>query len=158
MTVPDPSKVATVGTLFVGLIERSVQEAAEDAVNQEEDDVLIEIFDFQTAVENQGTYTYSFNDIPIGDYYVFASTNMDQDGIVSDYGEAQGDYPVVGAPTLITVSDADITGLNFTVNYLNFVEGQSTELNAKPEIIRMIPDEFLPENSEIEPQEILKQN
>jgi len=158
MTVPDPSKVATVGTLFVGLIERSVQEAAEDAINQGEEDVLIEIFDFQAAVENQGTYSYSFNSIPLGDYYVFASTNMDQDGIVSDNGEAQGDYPVVGDPTLITVSDADIAGLNFTVSYLNFVEGQSTEENAKPKVIRMIPGAFLPGSSVNKSQNIQKQN
>ena len=158
MTVPDPGKVATVGTLFVGLIERSVQETAENAVNEGEEDVLIEIFDFKAAIENQGVYTYSFDDVPVGDYYIFASTNMDQDGIVSDNGEAQGDYPVVGAPLLITVIEADTTGLDFSVNYLNFVEGQSTESNARPKIIRLIPEEYLSENRINELQPIQKQN
>ncbi len=143
MTVPDPSKVATVGDLFVGLIERSKQEAAENALNQGQESVVIEIFEFQAAQENQGTYTYSFDDVPIGDYYVFASTNMDQDGLVSDLGEAQGDYPVVGDPTLIEVRDADISELNFNVGYLNFVEGLSTETTEQKKILRQVPESFL---------------
>lgn len=159
MTVPDPSKVATVGTLFVGLIERSVQEAAEDAANQGVDDVLIEIFKFQAATENQGAYSYSFSNVPPGDYYVFASTNMDQDGIVSDRGEAQGDYPVAGEPILVNISDADLSDLNFTVGYLNVVEGLSVgEQGDKAKIIRKIPDEYLLQNRVNESQGIQRQN
>lgn len=158
MTVPDPSKVATVGDLFVGLIERSKQEAAENALNQGQESVVIEIFEFQAAQENQGTYTYSFSDVPIGDYYVFASTNMDQDGLVSDLGEAQGDYPVVGDPSLIEVRDADISGLNFNVGYLNFVEGLSAETTQQKKILRQIPDSFLTVDDKGEGQVVQKQN
>ncbi|UZE95375.1 S8 family peptidase [Alkalimarinus alittae] len=143
MTVPDPNKVATVGELYVGLIERSKQEAAEDAILEGQENVLIEIFAFQTAQQNKGTYSYAFEDVPQGDYYVFASTNMDQDGLVSDVGEAQGDYPVVGAASLIEVRSADISGLDFNVGYQNVVEGVSVGGNDKNRIIRKIPDSFI---------------
>ncbi len=158
MTVPDPSKVASVGTLLVGLIERTAQEEAEKALENGEDNILIDIFSLQDATENQGVYSYSFTNIPSGDYYVFASTNMDQDGIVSDRGEAQGDYPVVGGPTLVTVSNTDLSGLNFTVGYLNVVEGLSLESDTKAKIVRKIPDGYLSENRITEPQGIQKQD
>ena len=158
MIVPDPSKVATVGTLLVGLIERAAQEDAEKALENGDENILIDIFKLQEATENQGVYSYSFTDIPLGDYYVFASTNMDQDGIVSDAGEAMGDYPVVGEPTLVKVTDADLSGLNFTVGYLNVVEGLSVDSNAKAKIIRKIPGGFLPENRVNKSQSIQKQN
>jgi len=158
MTVPDPSKVASVGTLLVGLIERTAQEEAEKALENGEDNILIDIFSLQAATENQGTYSYSFTNIPSGDYYIFASTNMDQDGIVSDRGEAQGDYPVVGDPSLVTVSNADLSGLNFTVGYLNVVEGLSLDAETKAKIVRKIPDGYLSENRITEPQGIQKQD
>ncbi len=158
MTVPDPSKVATVGTLYVGLIERTAQEAAEDEINQGADQVLIEIFRFQEATENNGVYEYAFSNVPNGDYFVFASTNMDQDNVVSDRGEAQGDYPVVGEPTMITVRSANLTNLNFTVGYLNVVEGLSTETGSTPQIIRKIPEAYLPELRTTESSNIQKQN
>ncbi|WP_250657065.1 S8 family serine peptidase [Alkalimarinus coralli] len=157
MTVPDPSKVATVGELFVGLIERSDQEEAENAINQGQENVLIDVFVLQPAQENQGTYSYTFSDVPVGDYYIFASTNMDQDGVVSDVGEAQGDYPVVGDATLIELRDADVTGLDFNVGYLNFVEGLSLEESNQRRIIRKIPASMLEGQGE-KTQVIQKQN
>lgn len=143
MTVPDPSQIATVGELFVGLIERSKQEAAENELDQGQESVLIEIFAFKAAEAQSGYYTYSFDDVPPGDYFVFASTNMDHDGLVSDVGEAQGDYPVVGNASIITVERDDISGLDFTVGYQNVVDGQSVENTQTKEIIRQIPAAFL---------------
>ena len=105
-------------------------------------------------------YSYAFTDIPLGDYYIFASTNMDQDGVVSDIGEAMGDYPVVGDPTLVKISDADLSDLNFTVGYLNVVEGLSVDSavgsDSKAKIIRKIPNEYLPESRITAPQSIKK--
>ena len=88
---------------------------------------------------------------------MFASTNMDQDGIVSDTGEAMGDYPVVGEPTLVTVTDKDLSGLNFTVGYLNVVEGLSLEGDTKAKIVRRIPDGYQSETRITEPQGIQRQ-
>ncbi|MFD2229499.1 S8 family serine peptidase [Alkalimarinus sediminis] len=159
MTVPDPNKVATVGTLYVGLIERATQEAAESATNQGQETIVIDIFAFKEAVENQGSYTYSFDDVPPGEYYVFASTNMDQDGLVSDFGEAEGDYPVVGDATLIEVKDADISGLNFNVGYQNFVEGLSTGTAPQQRVLRKIPASFQADaEGESAAQEVRKQH
>ena len=83
---------------------------------------------------------------------------MDQDGVVSDLGEAQGDYPVVGDATLITITDASIPDLDFTVGYLNLVGGFSTEDNQSARIIRRIPDSYLEENKQTEALEIKKLN
>jgi len=68
------------------------------------------------GVLNQGVYSYQFNDIPEGEYYIKASTDNDGDGEVSDKGEAVGQYPVIANPRLIQV-EANMTGLDFEVAY-----------------------------------------
>lgn len=40
-----------------------------------------------------GEYSYSFDEVPAGDYLIIAGTDSDYDGIICDAGEACGAYP-----------------------------------------------------------------
>jgi len=64
-----------------------------------------------------GTYSYSFSDVAPGGYLVVAGTDSDHDGQICDPGEACGSYPLLTNPTRITVSNGDLTGIDFSSGY-----------------------------------------
>jgi serine protease len=59
-----------------------------------------------------GTYSYAFANVPQGNYLVIAGTDLDNDSLICDPGEACGSYPTLDLPTPVTV-DHDITGADF---------------------------------------------
>ena len=68
------------------------------------------------GVLDQGVYTYQFDGVPAGEYYIKASTDNDGDSEVYDEGEAVGQYPLQSQPELIQV-EADMSELDFQVAY-----------------------------------------
>lgn len=61
---------------------------------------------------SSGLYAYSFSGVPAGNYYIYAGTDMDNDGNFCDTGEACGSYS--GTPLAVS---ADASGLNFSSQF-----------------------------------------
>ncbi len=72
--------------------------------------------------------SYSFSNLPAGNYRVFAGSDIDVDGFVCGAGETCGAYPSPGAEQIINLSTSR-SGINFLVN-LNSGLGSAT--SAKP--------------------------
>ncbi|ROR98696.1 serine protease [Sinobacterium caligoides] len=139
---PDPRELSSVGALFVGLIRREVQDAAE--AQQAES---IELYKIVEAQRVEGEYRYQFNDVESGEYFIFASTNMDQDSRLSDYGEAEGEYPVLGAKQRILIGPVEATGqqidgIDFTVSNLTTLTSPSAT-SATFKQTKRIPPEMM---------------
>ncbi|MFP3977740.1 S8 family serine peptidase [Marinobacter sp. KMM 10035] len=72
-------------------------------------------FGFRLDDGRQGA---SFADVPPGDYYLVAGTDLDNDGIICQSGEACAEYPVTGMREVITVDEStDLTGIRMATGY-----------------------------------------
>lgn len=60
----------------------------------------------------QGQYTYRFDNVPLGDYYLAAGSDINNDGSVCETGESCGFYPSLGDVVVLRV-DENKTQLNF---------------------------------------------
>jgi serine protease len=60
----------------------------------------------------EGQYTYRFDNVPLGDYYLAAGSDINNDGLVCETGESCGFYPSIGDLVELRV-DANKTNLNF---------------------------------------------
>jgi serine protease len=69
------------------------------------------------ADASDGKYVWQIDDLPPGEYQLVAFTDADNDDEVCDSGEACGSYLTVDQPILIELVDADITGLDYQVNF-----------------------------------------
>jgi serine protease len=87
--------------------------------------LYVVIFDVETAQAitsvtaaalGNGRYTYQLTDIPAGTYEVFAGTDLNNDGIICDPGEACGAYLTLDEPANLVVN-SDRAGLDFTTSF-----------------------------------------
>ena len=79
-----------------------------------------------------GHYTFTINNVPSGQYTLFAGSDSDNDDFLCDPGEACGAYPTLDSPAAILVN-ADLTGLTFTSGFrLNL--GSFSTSTAAPEV------------------------
>lgn len=69
------------------------------------------------ATLSNGVYSFHFDNVPAGQYYLVAGSDLDNDGYICTSGESCAEYPVNGAPQLITVGSTPISGLDLTVSY-----------------------------------------
>jgi len=60
----------------------------------------------------EGQYTYRFDDVPIGNYYIAAGSDINNDGVVCETGESCGFYPSIGDLLILRV-DENKSDLNF---------------------------------------------
>jgi serine protease len=70
----------------------------------------------QPALMQNGVYTFSLDRIASGTYYLVAGTDLDNDGVVLEPGEAWGIYPSASNPTPITINH-NIGGVAFTTGF-----------------------------------------
>ncbi|WP_417518447.1 S8 family serine peptidase [Marinobacter sp.] len=81
-----------------------------------------------SMVAVNGTYQFSFPladeqssifaGAPPGDYYLVAGTDLDNDGIICQAGEACAEYPVTGLREVITIDEnTDLTDIRMTTSY-----------------------------------------
>ncbi len=63
-----------------------------------------------------GTYPFTINNVPFGQYRLFAGTDSDDDSLLCDAGEACGAYTTLDSPDFITVND-DLPGLEFESSF-----------------------------------------
>ena len=57
----------------------------------------------EVVVNPLTSLTYAFPSIPIGDYRLVASTDLDQDGVLCEDGEYCGSFPLLSDPETVTV-------------------------------------------------------
>lgn len=119
----------TVGNLQVFLLENTAVEEADPGQNAS-------IFRIIGGVLEEGVYHFEFNNVPPGEYYLQASTDNDGDYRFMDQGEAQGVYPEVNNPSVLSVVDDDISGVEFTAGYQTHSgnNAESTPLVMAPEV------------------------
>lgn len=75
-------------------------------------------------------YSFSFPDLPVGTYGLFAGTDLDNDSFISDDGEAVGGYPTLLDPQALEATQ-DRSGLAFSVSYSVNVQTPTTA-DARP--------------------------
>ncbi|MEM7099879.1 MAG: S8 family serine peptidase [Pseudomonadota bacterium] len=59
-----------------------------------------------------GEYPFTINNVPPGEYRLFAGSDYDDDSFLCDAGEACGAYPTLESPEFVAIN-ADQLGLNF---------------------------------------------
>jgi serine protease len=74
----------------------------------------------------EGQYTYHFDDVPLGDYYIAAGSDVNNDGYVCELGESCGFYPSLGEEAVIRV-DNNRDDLNFPAGISPVITTSSTE-------------------------------
>ena len=66
----------------------------------------------QSSLGVDGEYPYAFNEVSVGDYYIAAGTDVNNNGVVCDGGEICGYYPSYEAKKAIRLT-SDQSHLNF---------------------------------------------
>lgn len=74
----------------------------------------------------EGQYTYHFDEVPLGDYYIAAGSDVNNDGYVCELGESCGFYPSLGEEAVIRVDD-NRNDLNFAAGISPVISTSSTE-------------------------------
>ena len=69
------------------------------------------------AVAQNGRYSYQFDNVAAGSYLLIAGTDMDNDQIIGDPGEAYGRYLSKEEPVTINVN-SDLTQLDFSSGFM----------------------------------------
>ena len=114
MRVGDFAQVGNAGYLYVLLIDANL--GAVTMVGQ------------GAAVEGQ--YAYHFDDVPLGDYYIAAGSDINNDTYVCDLGESCGFYPSIAEEAVIRV-DSDRTDLNFPAGLTPRIGVESTNAESR---------------------------
>ncbi len=83
--------------------------------------VLVDPVSMETVrtvdVDNEsGRYSYRIDDVPAGDYLIIAGTDLDNDGLICDPGEACGGYPTIERLQPVTVN-SDVERIDFGTNF-----------------------------------------
>jgi serine protease len=71
----------------------------------------------QANIAKSNNYSFTLNDIPEGQYLLFAGTDMDNNLVIDNNGEAFGGYPVLSRYERIH-ANTDLTALSFAVSYI----------------------------------------
>ncbi len=81
---------------------------------------------------SNGKYTFQFNDVVPGAYFLVAGTDNDNDFAICDSGEACGIYADATNIVKITVTagQASVSNLNFQTSYSNLLSGLSLNLGS----------------------------
>jgi serine protease len=74
------------------------------------------LFQFDTVSASNGAYSYSFPSVPKGEYYVLASTDLDNDLDFVEAGEASGIYKSWDEITTLNVN-RNLSGINFNSTF-----------------------------------------
>jgi len=82
-----------------------------------------------------GVYPYSFSNVPQGDYLVIAGTDMDDDKLICDGGEACGSYPTLDLPAPLTV-DHDISNADFGTAFRQSIGSGASAANPASGLVR----------------------
>ena len=62
-------------------------------------------------------FEYQFDGVSPGEYFVVSGTDLDNDGLICDAGEACGAFPTVALPSSVRITNEDVTGVDFVGNF-----------------------------------------
>jgi hypothetical protein len=93
----------------------------------------------QAVTSEAGIFRFSFPSVAEGRYLIFAGTNLDNDALVGDAGEANGAYLSLSEPVTLQV-DRNLNGLNFDTGFnpifiFSAQSRQAAESRRSPEFI-----------------------
>lgn len=72
----------------------------------------------QRVVEaDGGQYRYAFDEVPPGEYFLVAGTDMDNNGLICENGEACAEYPVNGLPETIVIGDQALRDVALSTSF-----------------------------------------
>ncbi len=87
----------------------------------------------QTLGEQDGsTYRFTLPPVPSGEYQVFAGTDLDNDLLICDAGEACGAYLTIDQPLTVTI-DRDRDDIDFPIEYFIALPGTASAEGGKIE-------------------------
>jgi len=101
MFVSDSDFSPQVGPIYALLVNNDTEEVVAD----------------QALVELEGEYSYSFENLSPGSYRVLAGSDFDNDFYICDAGEACGRFQTRSNPTVIELTDINLTDIDFRVEY-----------------------------------------
>lgn len=78
----------------------------------------------------EGQYTYHFDDVPVGDYYIAAGSDINNDTYVCELGESCGFYPSIGEEIAVRV-DENKDNLNFPAGIAPSIGLQSSDADRR---------------------------
>jgi serine protease len=112
---------STAGDLDVPVIVQVGTAVSTDANAGHHYVVLVDPVSFGNMGEVQveasgGHYTFTLAGVDPGEYFVFAGTDTDNDGVICDRGEACGAYPTLDQPRALVV-DGDENGVDFLTGF-----------------------------------------
>lgn len=110
MQVTSIDLVANAGTHFIILVDSAGDTVSQSFVNTPQD----------------GFYSFSLTDVPAGEYRLFAGTDLDNDDLLCDAGEACGAYRTLDSPEVFTL-DTSRSDLNFVSGFRQNFSGNNTQ-------------------------------
>jgi serine protease len=84
------------------------------------DTETMQLFDRIIVLGNNGTYDYTFPGVPFGMYHIRAGSDLDNDDLLCELGEACGAYPTMDIISQHITVDGSVdvmTGLDFTSEF-----------------------------------------
>ena len=66
---------------------------------------------------SQGRYEFAFDQVEPGDYFLVAGSDMDNNGLICENGEACAEYPVNGLPEKIVIGEEPIGGVRLSTSF-----------------------------------------
>ncbi|MFL1456082.1 S8 family peptidase [Marinobacter sp. GN3S48] len=72
----------------------------------------------QTVVNAaEGRYRFAFDEVAPGEYFLVAGTDMDNNGLICENGEACAEYPVNGLPEKIVIGGEPLSGVTLNTSF-----------------------------------------
>jgi len=72
----------------------------------------------QTVVNaSEGQYSFAFDEVDPGEYFLVAGTDMDNNGLICENGEACAEYPVNGLPEKIVIGGEPVSGVTLNTSF-----------------------------------------
>ncbi|GBO83294.1 S8 family serine peptidase [Marinobacter salsuginis] len=76
-----------------------------------------ETIEQRVVTARDGSYSFSFDDIEPGEYFLVAGTDMDNNGFICESGEACAEYPVNGLPEKIVIGEGRVSGVSLSTSF-----------------------------------------
>ncbi|MFN2359731.1 MAG: S8 family serine peptidase [Marinobacter sp.] len=69
------------------------------------------------ASASDGQYRFAFDNVEPGEYFLVAGTDIDNNGLICENGEACAEYPVNGLPEKILIGDDPVGGVRLSTSF-----------------------------------------
>lgn len=69
------------------------------------------------ASASGGQYRFAFDQVEPGEYFLVAGTDIDNNGLICENGEACAEYPVNGLPEKIVIGDQPLSGVRLSTSF-----------------------------------------